>query len=421
MRFIEHLKRIIIYHARSCVVWFDKKCRHFRGKLSVSPLIGLCLELVALKRLKLKALDFYFFDSENERKITVEKKRFGYFIAPWFVGNEKPILQKTSLKETDIYQLKDVWISGNSNILITNEDIAYLDAQACFSDDKYFQIDGAVFKQSNDTIYVYSNRKKRVISSGIMLSGNFSWNYYHFIYEFLPKFELFENVSEYKEIPLILDAGCSKVPQYMELVRLFNSDNRGLVFIDKCELLLVRQLIYPSFVNRIPPHYKNPEKIAASDCLFAFANLNFIRKRLIGCQGKNYSKRIFLSRAKQKRRTFNEESIFEICKEFDFQKIETEKLSIIDQIQVFSNAEVIIGGSGAAFSNLLFCKEGCKVICLTGYTFQLSIFSTIAEFAKVDLHYIADDTKRYTKRLNIHDNFTIRPELFRRFLITLIN
>ncbi|MBK7764428.1 MAG: DUF563 domain-containing protein [Bacteroidetes bacterium] len=35
---------------------------------------------------------------------------------------------------------------------------------------------------------------------------------------------------------------------------------------------------------------------------------------------------------------------------------------------------LIAGGGGAAFTNLLFCKSGCKVICFTNYAFNISVF-----------------------------------------------
>ena len=42
----------------------------------------------------------------------------------------------------------------------------------------------------------------------------------------------------------------------------------------------------------------------------------------------------------------------------DFTIIEPEKLTFYEQLKLFSNAKIVIGATGAAFSNMIFCASG---------------------------------------------------------------
>ena len=55
-----------------------------------------------------------------------------------------------------------------------------------------------------------------------MLSGNYSGNYYHFIYEFLTKFFIIDKLDLPKNIPIIVDEIVEHIPQYQELLKYFN-------------------------------------------------------------------------------------------------------------------------------------------------------------------------------------------------------
>ena len=37
-------------------------------------------------------------------------------------------------------------------------------------------------------------------------------------------------------------------------------------------------------------------------------------------------------------------------------------MSIMDQIKIFSSAQIVIGPTGSALTNIIFCSEGTKVI-----------------------------------------------------------
>ena len=66
-----------------------------------------------------------------------------------------------------------------------------------------------------------------------------------------------------------------------------------------------------------------------------------------------------------------------------------EELSLKNQIELVSNAEVIAGPTGAAWTNLIFCRERTKCLCWMsdGYG-DFSAFSNLAKIVGADLRYI---------------------------------
>ena len=132
---------------------------------------------------------------------------------------------------------------------------------------------------------------------------------------------------------------------------------------------------------------------------------------------KKFPKRIFISRSKASdRRRFNEDEVFMVLEKAGFVKIAPESLSLSDQIAMFNQADLIAGGTGAAFSNLLFCRDSCKVLCFTNYMLPLSIFSTIAFFSGSDLKYIHDKKRKRHSKSRLHDPFRINTTELEKFL-----
>ena len=70
-----------------------------------------------------------------------------------------------------------------------------------------------------------------------------------------------------------------------------------------------------------------------------------------------------------------------------------EELSLKEQISLISNAEVIAGPTGAAWTNLIFCREGAKCLCWMADEYgEFSAFSNLARVVGADLRYVMHRT-----------------------------
>ena len=142
-----------------------------------------------------------------------------------------------------------------------------------------------------------------------------------------------------------------------------------------------RTLYYLPLLNLIPPNFKNIDDIRFNDCLFHLDSITFLRNTLLPKMGvTNSKKRIFLSRKNaSSRRNYNESEMVKIFEKYDFEIVCPETYAIAEQIYLFNNADFIAGVSGAAFTNILFCNPGCKILCMNSAQNELSVFSTIAK------------------------------------------
>tara|TARA_B100000929_G_C15508081_1_gene419418 strand:- start:3794 stop:4429 length:636 start_codon:yes stop_codon:yes gene_type:complete len=86
------------------------------------------------------------------------------------------------------------------------------------------------------------------------------------------------------------------------------------------------------------------------------------------------NKKIYISRSrleKNKRPLINELEIEKSLTAYGFVIIYPEKMTVHEQIETFSQAELIIGPSGTALHNSVFMKEGTRIISLTTSDFTL--------------------------------------------------
>ena len=86
-------------------------------------------------------------------------------------------------------------------------------------------------------------------------------------------------------------------------------------------------------------------------------------------------RKIFLIRKKSLFRYSEKvELISKFCHDYDFEIIDTTDLSMAEQVYLFSKAEIVIGETGSALTNLLFCRNDCKVIEINLNNFMPGFF-----------------------------------------------
>ena len=351
-------------------------------------------------------------------KYIIRNKSTLLFSSPVY-SDDKSVFKGLQKEEGENYYaiLKSACVIGGSNLILAeNDDVLYDNAFSNKNNNNKY-IDGAINFYKRNLCLINYNKSTISIDQGILVSGNFSWNYFHLLYEIIVKFKAINEAGIDPEIPLLIDKICQEVPQYLELFSIFNKSGRKLIVLDFRKRYLVDKLYYFSSPNIVPPHFVKVIKIKSNDCLFDLSALDFLRSNLLPLALNNYfPKRIFISRSgASDRRRYNEDEVFGILEKYGFAKIRPDNFSITEQIAIFNQADFIVGGTGAAYTNLLFCKKSCKVICFTNYKIPLSIFSTIANYVGFEMTYIYDNTKTINNKSRLHDPFSINTDNLNMF------
>ena len=99
-----------------------------------------------------------------------------------------------------------------------------------------------------------------------------------------------------------------------------------------------------------------------------FFNKKISIKLMNRLRNKENSNKIKLYISRQNcsyRNLINENDIIKKLNKKGFQTIDLKALSIDEQINLFSSAEIIISPTGSALANIIFCDQGTKIIELS--------------------------------------------------------
>jgi len=94
-------------------------------------------------------------------------------------------------------------------------------------------------------------------------------------------------------------------------------------------------------------------------------HIRWLRSKLGEClkPSRNRNKRLLVSRQTAKsRRCLNEKSLSKSLSCYGFELVKPELLPVQDQLQLFSEAEIIISPHGAALANIIACNDKASVI-----------------------------------------------------------
>ncbi|ALC92529.1 hypothetical protein AM500_24275 [Bacillus sp. FJAT-18017] len=220
----------------------------------------------------------------------------------------------------------------------------------------------SIFKEK--TLPIISDYYKKVADLTHVVGGN----YYHWMYEVISRVHLIEQsgieVNRFivKSEPNDLSFQAETLQHIgVELDKIIKTDNH---FHIQAENLIVPS--QPSFATK-----------------WAY---DYLRKTFL-VQSNNFDRiRLYISR-KWYRRILNEDELMDVLKDYGFVKMELEKVSVAEQVRLFSAAEVIIAPHGAGLTNLTFCQLDTKVVEIFPPTYITSLYWVISSFGHLQYFY----------------------------------
>lgn len=213
--------------------------------------------------------------------------------------------------------------------------------------------------------HILKNRllKKTVkVNKACWVIDIWSHNYGHFLLDFMQR---------YIQVGLKYPGGLTVIlpenyKKYDYLIAILNELKIQFIYLKESQIIKVKTLFIPNFYW--PPGIINNEIIVHVRKAF----YDLVKNKNINQE----TKRIFISRNNYgRRKILNEKDIIPFMKKNDFTICDMSDLSVIDQVSLCMNAEIIVGLHGAGLINMLFMKKG-KILELRmqGAIDQWSIF-----------------------------------------------
>ena len=331
-----------------------------------------------------------------------------------------PVLKQQPLPDIRLHIYKDVCITGDSDMIVDiNRGCIVNDACYNIAPEVLF-IDGLLYRDKKN-VGILRNKMKHAdetIASGVMINGKFSKNYFHSILENLIRLLVVNDSEIPQEVPLLVDDKVKAIPSLNCILKFLNSrHNRQVIYLSPSKIYCIEQLYYVDHINRLVPHIKSVDTdksgIVAFDKTYLFCLKNTLLEHVSDIQTP---KRIFLTRKNTSHRNFNENEVFSILEPLGFVKVAPEEYTFEEQMALFNHAEWIVGGSGAAFTNVIFCSNNCKITIFRPIRNKNTspMFSTLAYLNNCQMVYFLPSYS--VTSTSIHTNYSIDSESFGKYM-----
>tara|TARA_B100001063_G_C16683156_1_gene512915 strand:- start:40 stop:1161 length:1122 start_codon:yes stop_codon:yes gene_type:complete len=305
-----------------------------------------------------KNLLIYFFSKFYGKPKLIKKNAKDQFIQ-----EHEIILEKKKYK---VFQLFNGSIYTNSN-----DTTAYISkngnlSSASMQFSKFDNINSLNSKVSkNETLASGTPRFKKKYNGNILslLSGGASKsNFTHWFTDVIPRIKIFNEKFNLKKIDKFYVPSL-KYKFQVETLEYLGIKKDKIITSENFKHICADSI----FATSHPCHF-HPMKVKKW-------SLNYIRNLYLPQKKTNKFKKIFierdqlglldfdnLKRSKNLRVLLNETEIKEYLKLQGFKIIKPEEFSFLKQVQIFSNANFIIGMYGAAMMMISFCKKKTKIL-----------------------------------------------------------
>ena len=227
-------------------------------------------------------------------------------------------------------------------------------------------MDNAKIEENDVLKYGTPRIKKKVRGTVLSLlsGGAANNNYFHWIYDVLPRLALCEKINFFDKIDYFLLPNLELNFQ-KETLNLLNISSKKLLNSKK-----YRHIYCDNLVVTDHPFVLNNNADIEIHNIPQWIN-KWLRKKFefLLENRSDYPKKIYIDRSDTKkdkskyaREIINEEEVRLYLKNKDFNFIRLAELSFKEQINIFYNANLIVGLHGSGFANLTFCKPKTKII-----------------------------------------------------------
>ncbi|MGL4470372.1 MAG: glycosyltransferase family 61 protein [Aeromonas hydrophila] len=339
---------------------------------------------------KLKLVNFDWLDTRIENQIHVFREEIeGVAVGPFYI-NKPQTIEKIIIPKVALYRFTDGYISSVSrSVLLPDNNLVIERVKTAEVNDADYSSSRLIYH--GEKLAIIRTENSIHLDKGILINGGSETNYYHWMLEILSQLQFVDELPQkYDDYPIIISSSSqriSAVKSFIDKAGIY----RDFIYIDSLSYYQVGDLLMITPPNNLVPNLKNISWSNVRNSYVRSESLHYLRKiasKDIKCMGGGIYKRVFLAR-KNFIRKYNQDALFTALSKFGFQSIYMEDFSFDEQVAIISKAEIIVGPTGAAWTNILFSSPGTKALCwMADEAGDLSCFSNIASALDIDLTYI---------------------------------
>jgi hypothetical protein len=266
-----------------------------------------------------------------------------------------------------LYYLKDSYVYKQKGLVLTNRNALFQEFT------HHFNIEPLSRFILKNPFYTFSTQIKNIGGVGALLVSPQSHNYYHWLFDVLPRIKLYTDVLDHISHFCISAA----VPQkFLDLLPAFGIPLNKILLVNDTDKLHFDNL----YVASLPGSEGRSPKWAIA----------YVRNVLLGKTPTQPNRKIYFKRGDQSdRKILNEASIITLLESIGFETIDPDKLTITAQIELMQQAKLVISTHGGALSNLLFLQEEAAIVeIFSPDYFRTDCYFTLARMLNLNYQYL---------------------------------
>lgn len=297
-----------------------------------------------------------------------EARTFEFSEPRCFLEDSKAVARSVSLPKQLVWAIEDASLIGGFQILQGANLVVYEAA----ADPRNGFVAGIwkfvkCLPDKSGVVVNFSYGGRDAFDSGILISGRCSSNYFHWLIEDVPKVVNVLAADLPRTSPLVVQRGMYM--QHHDFINFIAAKfGYPVLEVDIGRLSHFNTLYVPSPIGFHPDDPRFEYWEAAGICVdtvlkvrewgLEYLASSGIARRPIG--GRYYLSR----RGNPARGISNEDEVERVAARNGFEVVHPEKLSFVEQVDLFYGAEVIVSPAGAALANVIFCQSSAKIYSL---------------------------------------------------------
>jgi Glycosyltransferase 61 len=204
--------------------------------------------------------------------------------------------------------------------------------------------------------------------------------YFHWMIQILPRFHLLRE-SEIAIDRYVINALTASFQH--ETLAALGIDEASLIEVDTRFDIHARQVAISSVAPAWSPTW-----------VCEFLRREFLRSEPPPGNDRLYIRRLARPGEPMGRGILNENEVKEVLDSFGFKEFVPEQVTVADQARAFASASFIAGAHGSAFTNLVFCRPGTKVVEFFSPVYVHPVYWMLSGRCHLDYRYLVGRGER---------------------------
>ena len=299
-----------------------------------------------------------------------------------------------------LYEFKNASVHGESSHIILHDSIVmerlpHIPVEHC-------NYSTAFIKGHDNNFAIYGSKYEAIdIDKAFFLGGNGSWNYYHWTVEIVAKLKYFLMSDIAKtDISIVLPDHGENIESFSVMLEIILKNKYDLHFISRHQIANIKHLYAITTPSNVVFNTSYGERFKKNHLFYDRESIDFIRESILSsAQYKDFLetikdtkvfKKVYLARKDNAARSHNQVEVLNLVVKKGFVPVYLEELSFFKQVHLFQNADILIGASGAAWTNIIYSKPKSKGISWLGENIKsFSCYSTLGKYYECDLKFFS--------------------------------